>query len=95
MGADFVSIGFIFESFTSSFSTLRCSCGWGRLVCVMAQFSHSVGRRRSAHFNAPFTRRSLRGSSSPTFVSVEIMLANIQYDEAVHLPHTCITKVTM
>jgi hypothetical protein len=26
---------------------------------------------------------------------LEIMLPNIQYDEAVHLPHTCITKVTM
>jgi hypothetical protein len=62
MGADFVQTGFIFESFTSSFSTLRCSCGWGRLVCVKAQFSHSVGRRRSAHINAPFTRRTFEGS---------------------------------
>jgi hypothetical protein len=43
IGAGLAEIGFIFESFTSSFSTLRCSCGWARLVCVMLQFSHAVG----------------------------------------------------
>jgi hypothetical protein len=30
-----------------------------------------------------------------TFVGLEIMHPYIPYDEAVHLPHTCITKVTM
>jgi hypothetical protein len=39
----FAEIGFIFESFMSSSSTLRCSCGWGRLVRFMMQFSHAVG----------------------------------------------------
>jgi hypothetical protein len=45
IGAGLAEIGFTLESFTSSSSTLRCSCGWGRLVCVMVQFSHIVGRR--------------------------------------------------
>jgi hypothetical protein len=49
IGAGLAEIGFTFESFTSSCSILRCSWGWGRLVCVMARFSHSVGRRRSPH----------------------------------------------
>ncbi len=43
IGAGLAEIGFTCESFKSSSSTLRCSCGWGRLVCVMMQFSHSVG----------------------------------------------------
>jgi hypothetical protein len=46
IGAGFAEIGFIFESFTSSSSILRCSCGWGRLVRVMMQFSHAAGQRR-------------------------------------------------
>ena len=47
IGAGFAEIGFIFESFTSSSSTLRCSCGGGRLACVMMQFSHVLRWRRS------------------------------------------------
>ena len=47
IGAGLAEIGFTFESFTSSASTLRCSCGWGRLVCVMMQFSHVLGWGRS------------------------------------------------
>jgi len=43
IGVGFAEIGLIFESFTSSSSTLRCSCGWGRLVCFIIQFSHAVG----------------------------------------------------
>lgn len=46
IGAGFAEIGFIFESFTSSFSILRCSCGWGRLVRIITQFSHALGQRR-------------------------------------------------
>jgi len=42
IGASLAEIGFTFESFTSSASTLRCSCGWGRLVCVMTVLSHAV-----------------------------------------------------
>lgn len=49
IGAGLAEMGFTLESFTSSFSILRYSCGWGRLVCVMARFSHSVRRRRSPH----------------------------------------------
>ena len=45
IGAGFAETGFTFESFTSSSSTLRCSCGWGRLVCLMIQFSHAAGKR--------------------------------------------------
>ena len=44
IGAGLAEIGFTFESFTSRASTLRCSCGWGRLVCIMMQFSHAPGR---------------------------------------------------
>jgi hypothetical protein len=40
IGAGLAEMGFIFESFTSSFSTLRCSWGWGRLVTVMPLLSH-------------------------------------------------------
>ena len=35
IGTGFAEIGFTFESFKSSFSILRCSCGWGRLISVM------------------------------------------------------------
>src|ERR1700733_13834069 len=58
-GAGLAEIGFILESLTSSCSILRCSCGWGGLVLVLAQFSQGVGRRRSPHFNAPFSRQRL------------------------------------
>ncbi len=51
-------IGFIFESFTSSSSTLRCSCVWGRLVRVMMQFFHALGLRRRTH-TAPLQGRHL------------------------------------
>jgi len=44
MGAGFAEIGCTFESLRSRASTLRCSCGWGRLVCVMMPFSHMLGR---------------------------------------------------
>jgi hypothetical protein len=47
IGAGLAEIGFTLESFMISCSILRCSCGWGRMVCLIAQFSHSVGRRRS------------------------------------------------
>src|SRR5271169_3478554 len=57
IGAGLAEIGFIFESFTSSSSTLRCSCGWGRLVSVMMQFSHAVGQRRRTQ-TAPSARLS-------------------------------------
>ena len=49
IGSGLAEIGFILESFASSCSILRCSCSWGWLVCVMARFSHSGGRRRSPH----------------------------------------------
>jgi hypothetical protein len=49
MGAGFAEIGFIFESLTSSSSTFRCSCGWGRLVRVMTPFSHAVRQRGRTH----------------------------------------------
>jgi hypothetical protein len=49
IGAGLAEIGFILESFASSCSILRCSCSWGWLVCIMARFSHSDGRRRSPH----------------------------------------------
>ncbi len=52
IGAGLAEIGFICESFTSSSSTLRCSCGWGRLVWVMTQFSHVMGRMSTS--SAPF-----------------------------------------
>jgi hypothetical protein len=47
IGAGLAEIGFIFESFMSSFSTLRCSWGWGRLVCVMMLLSHASGAEKS------------------------------------------------
>ena len=47
IGAGLAEIGFTFESFTSSSSTLRCSCGGDSLACVMMQFSHVLGWRRS------------------------------------------------
>ena len=50
IGAGFAEMGFTLESFTISCAILRCSCGWGRLVCVMTQLSHSVGRRSSFVF---------------------------------------------
>jgi hypothetical protein len=40
IGAVLAEIGFTFESFKSSFSILRCSCGWGRLISVMDKLSH-------------------------------------------------------
>jgi hypothetical protein len=59
----FAEIGFIFESFMSSSSTLRCSCGWGRLVRFMMQFSHAMGAEEKDSELPPLAR-------SP---SVEIM----------------------
>jgi len=57
IGAGFAEIGFTLESFTSSASTLRCSCGWGRLACVMLLFSHVDARKMIAV--APFTGHHL------------------------------------
>jgi len=42
IGAGLAEIGCTFESLNSSASILRCSCGWGRLVCVMMRFSHAA-----------------------------------------------------
>lgn len=49
IGAGLAEIGFTLESFTSSRSILRCSCGWGGLACIITRFSHSLGRRGSPH----------------------------------------------
>ena len=47
IGAGFAEIGCIFESLRSSASTLRCSCGWGRLIGVIPLLSHVAAARRS------------------------------------------------
>ena len=47
--AGLAAIGFIFDSFRSSSSTLRCSCRWGRLVCVIVPIvSRSEGGEKDA-----------------------------------------------
>jgi hypothetical protein len=71
IGAGLAEIGFTLESFTITCSILRCSCGWGRMVCVMAQFSHSVGRRRSplskcTIYDAMFVGCRIEEGSPPT-----------------------------
>jgi hypothetical protein len=43
MGAGFPQFGFIFASFNSNLSILRCSWGWGSLGVVMPRFSHRSG----------------------------------------------------
>jgi hypothetical protein len=48
IGAAFAEFDFIIASFSNSFSILRCSCGWGRLVFAMARLSHRTGGKRSA-----------------------------------------------
>jgi hypothetical protein len=45
MGAGLAEIGFALESFTSSASILRCSCGWGRLIRVIGQLFHGPEQR--------------------------------------------------
>ena len=47
IGAGLAETGCIFESLRSSISTLRCSCGWGRLFCVMQLLSHVLELTRS------------------------------------------------
>ena len=53
IGAGFAESGFIFESFMRSSSTLRCSCGWGRIVWVMVQLSHLI-RTDEKHSSKPY-----------------------------------------
>jgi hypothetical protein len=47
IGAGLAETDCIFESLRSSTSTLRCSCGWGRLFCVMQLLSHVLEPTRS------------------------------------------------
>jgi hypothetical protein len=39
-GYGVVEIGFSVESFKSNASTLRCSCGWGKLIVFMGELCH-------------------------------------------------------
>src|SRR5579864_1682387 len=45
MGAGLAEIGFALESFTSSASILRSSCGWGRIIRVIRQLFHGAGTK--------------------------------------------------
>ena len=56
IGASLTEIGFTFDSFTSSASTLRCSCGWGRLVCVMMVLSHVAAEENIPVSNVSWVR---------------------------------------
>jgi len=74
MGAGFAEIGLIVESLTSSSSTLRCSCDWGRLVRIMMQFSHTGGRKEKDQHCTFARQRDLSSLTQVRQFSEEVAL---------------------
>jgi hypothetical protein len=90
MGAGLAEIGFALESFTSSASILRCSCGWGRLVHVIA----SIVSRAEAKVH-PVTLRARCTTMAAQSLKNQRLLFDLTQSSDSCSPMTKATKPTI